>query len=297
MNTLTYETVPQYKKLIIENFKDFEPRHIFDCGQSFRWYAEEDGSYTGIAYGKVLNVKKDGEDIILSNTDETEFKDIWYHYFDLGRDYGEIKQILSQDPILKRAIEFGEGIRILRQDEWEILISFIISANNRIPMIKKTIRMISERWGKAVEYNGKVYYTFPDPCSLSGASLEELEECGTGFRAGYIKRTAELILNGYIDLYNLRDIGYAEAREELIKLPGVGPKVSDCILLFSMGYSEAFPVDVWIKRVMQHFYLTPDVSLKKIEEYAQDRFRELAGFAQEYLFYYARDLKLKEADR
>ncbi|WP_054873678.1 DNA-3-methyladenine glycosylase family protein [Oxobacter pfennigii] len=281
-------------KVIIENIRDFEPKHVFDCGQCFRWYEEGDGSYTGVVQGRVINVKKDGQTLVLDNTDKKEFDGLWYDYFDMGRDYGKIKNELSEDDTLKEAIGFGEGIRILKQDEWETLISFIISANNRIPMIKRAIKEISEKWGKPVVYKGNTYHSFPSPQDLKDASVEDFESCHTGFRAKYIKKTVEMVINKEIDLYNLKNLTYAEARNELMKLPGVGPKVSDCILLFSMYYYEAFPVDVWVKRVMQHFYLAPDVSLPKIEKFGQEKFKKLAGFAQQYLFYYARDLKGKE---
>lgn len=291
---MDYKIVENEGSVIVKNIRDFNLIHIFECGQSFRWYPEDDKSYTGVAQGRVLNISLDGNTATFKNTNEREFNAIWYEYFDLARDYGQIKNSLSYDEVLKDAIKFGEGIRILRQDEWEILISFIISANNRIPMIRKAIRKISEKWGNRLEYNGKTYHTFPAPDALSHASVEELEKCNTGFRAKYIKQTTEMVLKGEIDLYGLKNMGYAKAKQELMKLPGVGPKVSDCILLFSMGYYEAFPVDVWVKRVMQYFYLTPDVSLNKIQQYAQDKFKNLAGFAQQYLFYYARNLKGKE---
>lgn len=280
--------------VIVENVRDFEPRHVFECGQAFRWYEEEDKSYTGVACGKVINVKKEGNSLIINNTDIGDFNNIWLDYFDLNRDYGDIKERLSEDDVLKEAIKFGNGIRILKQDEWETLISFIISANNRIPMIKKAIKKISEKWGKPITYNGNTYYSFPGPEDLSSASEEEIEGCNTGFRAKYIRKVIEIVLEGKIDLYGLKDKSYEEARESLMELPGVGPKVSDCVLLFSMRHYKAFPVDVWVKRVMQYFYLTPDVSLPKIEKYAQDKYKDLAGFAQQYLFYYARDMKGKE---
>jgi N-glycosylase/DNA lyase len=161
-------------------------------------------------------------------------------------------------------------------------------------MIKRAIKKISEKWGKPISYNGNTYYTFPDPGDLSYASEEEIEGCNTGFRAKYIKKVIETVLQGGIDLYNLSNESYEAAREKLKELPGVGPKVSDCVLLFSMRHYKAFPVDVWVKRVMQYFYLTPDVSLPKIEKYAQEKYGGLSGFAQQYLFYYARDMKGKE---
>lgn len=292
--TLNYNLRETNGGVVIENVRDFEPRHVFECGQSFRWYSEDDGSYTGVAMDRVVNVKREGDSIIVRNTDIDEFKKIWVSYFDLDRDYNSIKMQLSSDSVLKEAIGFGEGIRILRQDEWETLVSFIISANNRIPMIKKAIKKICERWGKPLEYNGATYYTFPKADVFSRAGVDELEQCSTGFRAKYIKETATMVHNGDVELYNLKNIGYDAARRELIKFPGVGPKVADCVLLFSMGYSQAFPVDVWVKRVMQHFYLAPDVSLTKIQKFGQEKFGMLAGFAQQYLFYYARDLMGKD---
>jgi 3-methyladenine DNA glycosylase/8-oxoguanine DNA glycosylase len=280
--------------VVIGNVRDFELKHIFECGQAFRWYEESDKSYTGVARGRIVNVSMNENTLTFRNTNIDEFNEIWYGYFDMDRGYGKIKEELSCDKVLMEAIKFGEGIRILRQDEWEILITFIISANNRIPMIKKAIKKISEKWGSPIEYNGQVYYTFPGPEILAEADVHEIEGCGTGFRAKYISETAMKVALKEIDLYNLKNIGYENARESLISLPGVGPKVSDCVLLFSMGYYEAFPVDIWVKRVMQYFYLAPDVSLPKIEKYAQDRFGKLSGFAQQYLFYYARDMKGKE---
>ncbi len=286
---MNYKIVEKDKGIVIEGIKDFVPEHILDCGQSFRWVLEDDKSYTGVAMGRVINVNMEGNNVIFNNTDLDDFKNIWYDYFDFGRDYGKIKEKLSKDDVLKEAIKYGEGIRILNQDEWEILISFIISANNRIPMIKRAVNNISQRWGKHIFYNGKTYYSFPKPDVLANATADEIKECGTGFRAKYISETAKMVSKREVDLYGLKDIGYENARQELLKFPGVGPKVSDCILLFSMGYYKAFPVDVWVKRVMRHFYVAEDVSLKKIEEFAQDRFKDLSGFAQEYLFYYARN--------
>lgn len=283
--------------VIVKDVADFELEHIFECGQSFRWDKQDDGSYSGIAMGKVINIKKENDNLIINNSNTADFHNIWYKYFDLGTDYGAIKQELSGDQILSDAIGFGEGIRILRQDEWETLISFIISANNAIPRIRKSIKRISERWGNPMLFSGETYYTFPGPDILSQADADELEKCGVGFRAQYIKRTAASVYNGEVPLYELKHYGYERAREVLMSLPGVGPKVSDCVLLFSMGYSEAFPVDVWVKRIMQYFYLAPDVSLPKIEKYAQEKYKNLSGFAQQYLFYYARNFKGKEISK
>lgn len=284
--------------IVIKGVRNFELDHIFECGQCFRWNRQENGSYIGVAFGRVIEVEKKGEDVIIFNTTEDEFNRIWSNYFDLYRDYSEIKNVLSKDSILEKSVEFGHGIRILRQDPFELIVSFIISANNRIPMIKRAIEKISQKWGNELEYKGKKYFAFPTIEQLNEATEEELEKCGTGFRAKYIKNTVENVYANTIkkDQYDEKyDIDWIKSQEddichkELQKFMGIGPKVADCIMLFSMQKYSAFPVDVWVKRAMHYFYLAPDVSLKKIREFGVNKFGELSGFAQQYLFYYARE--------
>lgn len=279
--------------VIIKDVRNFNLNHIFDCGQCFRWNEQEDGSYIGVAFGKVIEVKKVENDVILYNTTEEEFEKIWVDYFDLYRDYDTVKEILSQDEILKKSVEYGWGIRLLQQDPFEIIVSFITSANNRIPMIKRAINNICKKWGEEVKYKNNKYYTFPDIETLKGCTIEELEECGTGFRAKYIKNTIDAILNGDANIEYIKELKDDECHTELQKFSGVGPKVADCIMLFSMNKYSAFPVDVWVKRAMQHFYLAPDVSLKKIRDFGREKFKFLSGFAQQYLFYYARENNIK----
>lgn len=279
--------------IVIKHAADFELKHIFDCGQCFRWNEEEDGSFTGVTQGRAVRFIKEGNDVYIKGG-KIEDRDLWIEYLDLYRDYGEIKDKLSQDAVLREAIKHGEGIRILNQEPFEIVISFIISANNRIPMIKRAVNNISRGFGKKIEFEGMEYYSFPEPAELAKAGVEELKRCGCGFRAPYIVETTRKIAEGSVDLYAIKNMNTDRAHNELIKLKGIGPKVADCILLFSMGKHDAFPVDVWVKRVMQYFYLAPDVSLKKIRDYGRERFQGLSGFAQQYLFYYARDLKGKE---
>lgn len=280
--------------IVIKNTADFNIKHIFDCGQCFRWNEQEDGSYVGVAYGRAVRIIQSDNDIYIKGG-KIEDKELWEYYFDLKRDYGYIKNELSRDEILKEAIKYGEGIRILNQDMFEIVVSFIISANNRIPMIKRAVENISRRYGKEIEFEGKIYYSFPTPDRLIRAGIKELEECGVGFRAPYIVDTVSKIYKGEVDLSNIKELDTDEAFKELTKLKGIGPKVADCILLFSMQKYDAFPVDVWVKRVMQHFYLAPDVSLNKIRQFGRDKFKFYAGFAQQYLFYYAREFKGKDA--
>ncbi|QQY80134.1 N-glycosylase/DNA lyase [Keratinibaculum paraultunense] len=289
---MDYNIIERSNKVIVKDMNDFNPKHIFECGQAFRWQIEEDRSYTIVHNGKILNVKKEGEDVVFSNTNILDFYDIWYDYFDLGRDYSRIKDELSKDPVLKEAIKFGEGIRILNQDPFETTISFIISANNQIPRIKRSIELISQNYGKFIGlYNGKKYFSFPSPNILAEAKEEELEKnCRVGYRAKYIINTSNMINNKKVDLDKLFKISTEEAKETLMQLPGVGPKVSSCILLFSLNKSDAFPVDVWVKRVMEHFYLKENIMNEKIAMYAKEKFGSLAGFAQQYLFYYAREL-------
>ena len=280
-------------QIILEGIsEDFEPKHVFECGQCFRWLREEDGSYTGVVQGKVINVKKENDLIIFDNTNKEDFENIWFDYFDLGRNYGEIKnQLKVMDEYLEKATEFGKGIRILQQDGWEMLISFIISANNRIPMIQRAINNLSERYGKFIdEYRGKKYYAFPTPEELSKVSVEDIRACQTGFRDKYIKSVVDYVNENDEDVLSYRKLDTSECIKELVKFNGVGPKVADCIALFGMQKYDTFPVDVWVKRVMEEFYVEDNLSLPKIRKFALDKFGDLAGFAQQYLFYYAREL-------
>ncbi|MGL4914414.1 MAG: DNA-3-methyladenine glycosylase family protein [Romboutsia sp.] len=278
--------------VVLEGVSDFDPKHIFECGQCFRWHKQEDESYTGVAKGKVINVAKVDNKVYLNNTNLDDFNAIWYNYFDLGTNYTEIKNTLkNMDEYLDKACDFGEGIRILKQDGWEMLISFIISSNNRIPMIQKAIENLSRKFGSYIgEYEGKEYYAFPTPEELNKVSQEDIRACQTGFRDKYIKSTTESVIENNEDILGYTNLSTDECIKELIKFNGVGPKVADCIALFGMTKIDTFPVDVWVKRVMQEFYVEEEMSLPKIRKYAIDKFGDLAGYAQQYLFYYAREL-------
>ena len=282
------------KNIILKNNNDFNPEHIFECGQAFRWKKEDDGSYTSVAFNKVINVIMDDKNIVFRNTNEKDFNNIWIDYFDLNTDYSNIKNILSKDDTLKNAVEFGYGIRILKQDIFETIISFIISANNQIPRIKKSIEIISKNYGDYIDnYNGEDYYSFPTAESLSRVSVEELREVSrVGFRDKRIVDTSKIIANDELNISESINLSSEELKEELIKLPGVGPKVASCIMLFAYGRGETFPVDVWIKRVMEELYIKKETSLKFIDKYAHEFFGDLAGYAQQYLFYYGRENKV-----
>ena len=265
--------------------KHFDPVQIFTCGQCFRWYMREDGSFTGIAFGKVLNISKQDNDIYLKNCTKEDFLTVWEDYFDLDRDYGKITKALSHDKTLKTAASYGSGIRILRQDFFESLISFIISANNNIPRIQGIIGRLCRIYGKSVNYNGETFYSFPSPDSLKNVTEEDLAPLRSGYRAKYIVNAVKSYLNGEIDTEKIRHLSAIEARRELCKISGVGPKVADCILLFSFGRFDAFPTDVWVKRVMKELYGCEEKDASKTGFYL---FGENAGMAQQYLFYWRR---------
>lgn len=291
---MDYKNIESFNEGIIIKYVDnFELDHIFECGQCFRWDKEPNGNYIGVAYGKVIEVEKNEMEVKIYNINEEEFHKLWCDYFDLKRDYTVIKEKFRKDPLLLRSVNFGYGIRLLQQEPFELTISFIISSNNRIPMIKRAINKLSEKWGKAIEYKGKTYYTFPTVANLEKASIEEIQSCGLGFRSKYVKDAVHRIYTDEVNLDFIKSEDDDTCHEELKKLNGIGPKVSDCIMLFSMQKYSAFPVDVWVKRAMQFFYLAPDVSLPKIRTFARDKFENLAGFAQQYLFYYARENNIK----
>ncbi|QNU68694.1 8-oxoguanine DNA glycosylase [Ruminiclostridium herbifermentans] len=273
--------------MAIEGVKDFNLTHIFECGQCFRWIRQQDGSYNGIVKDKFVNVSLSNGILYIRNAEEQNFIDIWYEYFDLGTDYSKIKSVLEKDEIMKEAIKTGYGIRLLRQDFWEMLISFIISANNMIPRIMKTVDTLSVLKGGCIEANYNAY-RFPEIHDLANATLEEIQQCKAGFRCKYIHQTSKLMYQEAITKEMLQSLDTDMARKELMKLPGVGPKVADCILLFSGIKFDVFPTDVWVKRVMEELYLKKESKLNEIQSFAKNQFGNLTGYAQQYLFYHAR---------
>lgn len=279
----------------IKQDDSFNLKHIFECGQCFRWNKEEDGSYTGVFKNSVLNVKAENGNIIFKGICNGNIKDIVIDYFDLDTDYDKIKEELKKvDKYLEESINFGSGIRILNQDLWEMLISFIISANNNIPRIKGIIEKMSKKYGKEIIYNKKTYYTFPTAQELSKASIEDLRSLGLGFRDKRIYETTQKIKNNEFNLEQIKEIKDTNLiREKLETLPGVGPKVADCILLFGLKRFEVFPIDVWVRRVMNDLYIKKEdetkVNKKEIEELAKTKYKNLAGIAQQYLFYWRRE--------
>lgn len=275
----------------IKNLENFDPEHIFECGQAFRWERQEDGSYTVVAFNRVINVSLDEEDVLIKNTNLADFENIWMDYFDLNVDYKSMQDTFNEDPIMQEAIAYGKGIRILQQDPFETTISFIISANNRIPQIKKSIELIARTYGEPIGfYEGKEYYAFPSPKALAQVDVLELREiCRVGFRDQRIVDVSKMVASGDLNLNNLKERDREDIKNVLIALPGIGPKIADCITLFAYNKKDSFPVDVWIKRVMEFLYFKEDVNKNKLGMLSREKFGPYAGLAQQYLFYYGRE--------
>ncbi len=244
-----------------------------DCGQAFRWKQSESGEWYGIACGKSLKIKQDGSTITFFNTTEEDFNNIWRQYFDLDRDY---KCIVSSytDENLKIACDTYPGIRILKQDEWEAICSFIISANNNIPRIKGIIERLCENFGENIGDG----FTFPQPSRLANLNVEDLAPIRAGFRAKYIIDAAKKISSGEVDVEMIKTLPFDDAKAELLKIKGVGEKVAQCALLYGFGRIEAFPVDVWVKRILAELYPNGLPECMKGTE----------GIAQQYLFHWRR---------
>ena len=226
---------------------------------------------------------------------DRDIKDVVTDYFDLDRDYSKIKDELRKiDEYMEVSIDYGSGIRILNQDLWETIISFIISANNNIPRIKGIIERLSQKYGKKVEYERQEYYLFPTADELKNVSTAEFRALGLGFRDIRLYETTHMVLDNKIDFCKLHNMSTEDARNELLNLSGVGPKVADCILLFStLKRFDIFPIDVWVRRVMNDLYIHNEneskVSKKLINQIAFEKFGNLAGIAQQYLFYWKRE--------
>ena len=276
---------------LVLKHESFNPTHIFECGQCFNFNIEEDGSYTAVHLGRIINVLQKEDHVLIRNVSLDEFYEIFYDYFDLGTDYSEIKKDLSENEILKTASDYGYGIRILNQEMFETVISFIISANNGITRIKNSIKIISERYGNYIgEYMGRKYYAFPRPEVLAKVDPLELREFArVGFRDVRIVEASKMVADGYLDFDIDQTLSTEDLKEKLMEMPGIGPKVADCILLFTYHRRETFPVDVWIKRVMETLFIGHEVPKKQVDDYAREYFGKLAGYAQQYLFYYGRE--------
>ena len=277
---MDYENAaPRGKDLIISGIRHFDPEQTLDCGQCFRWKGSDDvpGSvFTGFAHGRRLELRVvDGCDLVLGDVSPNEFETIWKGYFDLDRDYGSLRKSFSREPHLSRAAEFSPGLRLLRQEPWETLITFILSQNSNIPRIKGMISRLCECFGTPLRGGG---YAFPDARKLAGLSARDLDSVRCGYRAAYIIDAASMVSDGRMDLGELALLPSEQMVKSLMRIRGVGPKVADCTLLFGFGRVERVPLDVWMKRVMSRFY----------PEGLPGNLLPVAGIAQQFLFRYAR---------
>ncbi len=304
--------------------KDFDIKQTLECGQVFRFKKINDNNYIVYSGDKMVEVLQekltshnintalnltnmsirdlesmtdnslDIKNIVLVNfyCNKDEFENYWKKYFDLETDYSKIKSRLKQHGnALSKAMEYGSGIRILRQEKFETIISFIVSANNNISRIQKIMFSICEKYGqKMCSKTGMHYYSFPTPKDLASALPEKMRaECNVGYRDKYIVQTAKLIHNKQIDIENMASLDTDELVKELQKLSGIGQKVADCIALFAYGRGEVYPVDVWSKRVFEKLYVGHELPKKQVHERVHKVFGKYAGYAQQYLFYYGRE--------
>ena len=299
----------------ITGISDFNLERIFECGQCFRWEADTSGAYTGVAMGKVAKLRRsrngnDGggssgggyynssgnisdnsadsnnngcnniSDSIFITCSSEDYETVWHDYFDIDRDYEAIRRQLCVDEYMEKATEFGAGIRILRQDKWEALCSFIISQCNNIPRIKKIIEALCRLCGERISFEDNEYFTFPSAQTLACMTVEDLVPIRCGYRAEYIINAAGAVASGKLDLESLAKSQPEEARLRLKKIKGIGDKVADCAMLFGLHMLDAFPRDVWIKRALAGQYgagFDPKI------------FAPHSGVAQQYIFHYARN--------
>ncbi len=253
----------------------FDLRQTLDCGQAFRFSCDESGMWKGVVFGKVLRLYKSGDEIVLQNVSKQEFYDKFYSYFTFDLDYTNIKKIFSSDSRLKTACELSGGVRLLRQEKFETVCSFIFSQNNNIPRIKGIIERFCFSFGEKIDDEN---YAFPTAQRIAKLTVEDLAPIRAGFRAKYIIDAAKKTASGEVDLERLESLDLQEAREILMKIKGIGPKVADCVLLFSCSQFSAFPMDVWMKKVMAtHF-----------EDGLPECTKGYEGIAQQYLFDWAR---------
>ncbi len=276
---MTYRQVGDYVELLTDD--DFDLERIFECGQCFRWNADEKGVYTGVAYGKAARIYREGDSIFISGTVE-DFENIWRGYFDLDRSYADIRAGLCVDEYMTEASTFGAGIRILYQEKWEALCSFIISQCNNIPRIKKIVETLCRLFGDKVTLFGEEYYTFPSAEKIAALTAEDLAPLRSGYRAPYIINAAKMIASGVLDLEKVAVGDPVDALKTLKTLNGVGDKVANCVVLFGLQMLDAFPIDVWMKKALKAHYeggFDPKI------------FAPYAGIAQQYMFYFARSGK------
>lgn len=277
----------------------FDLDHTLECGQSFRW-EKLNGWWYGVVEGKAVKTKQVDDKLLFQTFPERTEANFVENYFRLDDNLHHIFSKINRDKHMGEAIQRFRGLRIIRQEPWECLISYICATNTNIPAIKNMVLNLSKQFGRKIMFEGRDFYTFPKPSDLADADLKQVKACKLGFRAERVLKTSRIVHNKELTLESLRKMNYVKAKRELLSLPGVGQKVADCVLLFSLDKLEAFPVDVWVKRAILDFYsnrfeesfvnkISRKTSLtsgeyEKISSFARAYFGEYAGYAQEYLF-------------
>lgn len=294
MRIADYGITEEEGGIIVDGVTNFVPDHVFGNGQSFRWKKDEaDGSYTGIVQGKVANINYVNERLLIQNAKVDDFHSLWFDYLDLSTDYDGVKeQLLSNDSDLKKPIECGHGLRMLKQEFWEVLASYIISARNSIPRIRQSVKDICQKYDNRVNYRDQTFYAFPSPEQVVSRGVEMLKPLRLGLtRSDDIFSAAEALVHKTIDVQSLKTLPDVDmARGVLRKLHGVGPKIADCTLSFSGIRKDVFPIDRWIKREMEKRYNLANETA--ICRYARQHYGNLMSYAQGYLFYYTRKEKI-----
>ncbi|OGD49653.1 hypothetical protein A3K79_04685 [Candidatus Bathyarchaeota archaeon RBG_13_46_16b] len=269
------------------------------CGQTFRWEKHGDWWYS-VVKGKILKIRQTNNRLVFENVDSGFVK----AYFRLDDDLLKVYSQISKDEHIRRAISVFRGLRILRQDPWECLISYICATYKSIAGIEQMLFNLSRRFGEKIHFDGLDFHTFPTPRRLAREHPDDLAKCGLGYRTKYVHETAEIINKNELRFERLKNATYKEAKAELMELPGVGLKVADCVLLFSLEKLGAFPIDVWIKRaITEHYarYFQKELILRttskrsltsmdyeKLNAFGREYFGGYAGYAQEYLYHYER---------
>ncbi|MBQ8043292.1 MAG: 8-oxoguanine DNA glycosylase [Clostridia bacterium] len=268
----------------------FNLKYTLECGQCFRWKCINDNEYIGVIEDRVIRIKQEENKLLIWSNKKENLGEVVGHYFDLEKDYTLLEVEISKiDENIAKSLEFSSGIRILNQPLFETIISYIISANNNIKRISRSVNDISKRFGKEIEFEGEKYYLFPTLEEIKDITIDDLLSCGTGFRARYIKHDIEYFLDDQKFFERLKMVDTDEATKLLSSLMGVGPKVADCILLFALGKGEVFPIDVWVKRIMEKLYFKENKSLKEIKKYANNKFGKHGGIVQQHLFHNVRE--------
>ena len=264
--------------MVVKKITNFSLEQIARSGQCFRMSRREDGFFDIISGSRWMGARQSGESCEFLCTEE-EFSEFWEDYFDLKQDYGEyISRIDKEDVYLNAAVKLAGGVRILRQDIWEMIVSFLISQQNNIVRIRRCIENICEAYGNPMKSGrGEVYFTFPEPEALAGLEEDALKACNLGYRSKYVVRAARSVAEGRFDLEQLGTLPYEKAKEELLKLFGVGVKVADCICLFGLHHLEAFPVDTHISQALKKYYG---------DGFPMEKYRGIQGVIQQYIFYY-----------